>query len=127
MAAHSASLADMSGTQEVPTEISSRTPTFVEPQDPPRDDEDVNSEFEHEAYGPGPGEKPLDSYEVTMGPDDADNPKTWKHWYRWYITALSAILVLNACVHPSRSLFTGVTLTLRRSLAHSLYPHHLGL
>ncbi|RPD64093.1 MFS general substrate transporter [Lentinus tigrinus ALCF2SS1-7] len=31
-----------------------------------------------------------------MGPNDPDNPKTWKHSYRWYITALSAILVLNA-------------------------------
>ncbi len=92
------SSANAPGTQEVSTEPSSRTPTFVESQDHLRDAEDVNSEFEHEAYGPAPGEKPEDSYEVIMGPNDPDNPKTWKHWYRWYITALSAILVLNACV-----------------------------
>ncbi len=78
-------------------DASSRTPTFVESQGHP-EEPDINSEFEHEAYGPPPGEKPVDSFEVTMAPDDPDNPKTWRSSYRWYITMLSAMLVLNAYV-----------------------------
>ncbi|TBU37202.1 MFS general substrate transporter [Dichomitus squalens] len=31
-----------------------------------------------------------------MGPNDPDNPKTWSKVYRWYVTALSALLLLNA-------------------------------
>ena len=57
---------------------------------------DVNLEFEQEAYGPL--EKPEDQFEVRMGPQDPDNPKSWSRAYRWYITALSAILLLNAYV-----------------------------
>ena len=60
--------------------------------------EDVNSEFEHEAYGPPEGEKGVDPYEVRMGPEDSDNPKSWSRAYRWYITMLSATLLLNAYV-----------------------------
>ncbi|OJT09245.1 hypothetical protein TRAPUB_14320 [Trametes pubescens] len=80
------------------TEASSRSSTIVDPEDRRREeqDEDVNSEFEHEAYGPAAGEKPVDPFEVTMGPDDPDNPKSWSRPYRWYITMLSAVLVLNA-------------------------------
>ena len=78
------------------TEVSSRTPTFVESPDAPV--EDINAEFEHEAYGPAPGEKPIDSFEVIMGLDDSDNPKAWSRPYRWWITILAAVLVLNACV-----------------------------
>lgn len=40
----------------------------------------------------------MDPFEVTMGPDDADNPKAWSRPYRWYITMLSGVLVLNAYV-----------------------------
>lgn len=76
---------------------SSRTPTAVDTSDRAEDD-DINLQFEHEAYGPAEGEKALDSYEVIMGPDDPDNPKTWSRPYRWYVTMLSAVLVLNAYV-----------------------------
>lgn len=62
------------------------------------DSEDVNSEFEREAYGPPEGEKGVDPYEVRMGSTDKDNPKTWSRMYRWYITMISAVLLLNACV-----------------------------
>ncbi|KAI0755190.1 MFS general substrate transporter [Daedaleopsis nitida] len=85
-------LASITGTQ---LETSSRTPTFVESSDP-QDEHDVNSEFEHEAYGPAPGEKAEDPFEVAMGADDPDNPKTWSPTYRWYLTMLGAVLVLNA-------------------------------
>lgn len=43
------------------------------------------------------GGKP-DPFEVRMGPNDADNPKSWSKTYRWYVTALSALLLLNAYV-----------------------------
>ncbi|KAH9926316.1 MFS general substrate transporter [Epithele typhae] len=56
-------------------ETTSRTPTFVET--PEAAAEDVNVDFEHEAYGPAPGEKPVDQFEVLMHPDDVDNPKAW--------------------------------------------------
>ena len=78
--------------------MSSRTPTFVEQPGQADDHEDINLEFEHEAFGPGPGEKPENSFEVVMGPDDSDNPKAWARSYRWFITMLSAVLVLNAYV-----------------------------
>ncbi|KAI1789345.1 MFS general substrate transporter [Ganoderma leucocontextum] len=41
------------------------------------------------------GGKP-DPFQVSMGPNDADNPKSWCKTYRWYVTALSALLLLNA-------------------------------
>ncbi|KAI8976291.1 MFS general substrate transporter [Trametes punicea] len=84
------------------TEVSSRSSTIVDAVDRPQgqreeeDEDDVNSQFEHEAYGPAAGEKPVDPYEVTMPPDHPDNPKAWSRAYRWYITMLSALLVLNA-------------------------------
>ena len=78
-------------------ESSSRTPTFVDPAER-ADNEDVVSQFQHEAYGPGPGEKPEDSFEITMNPNDPDNPKTWSRPYRWFVTMLAAVLVLNAYV-----------------------------
>ncbi|TBU30061.1 MFS general substrate transporter [Dichomitus squalens] len=77
------------------TEPSSKTPTFVESGER-TESQDVVSQFQHEAYGPGPGEKPEDNFEMTMAPDDPDNPKTWSRPYRWFITMLSAVLVLNA-------------------------------
>lgn len=79
---------------------SSRTPTVVDKDVlyPEETQDDVNIQFEHEAYGPAEGEKALDSFEVIMRPDDPDNPKTWSRPYRWYITMLSAVLVLNAYV-----------------------------
>lgn len=83
-------------------EDNSRASTIVDPEiGRPRgddEDEDVNSEFEREAYGPPEGEKGVDPYEVRMGPQDPDNPKTWPRPYRWYITMLSAVLLLNAYV-----------------------------
>ena len=78
---------------------SSRTSVTVNPQE--NEEEDVNTQFEHEAYGPAPGEKPDDPFEVTMGPQDPDNPKTWSRVYRWYITMASALLLLNAYVPSS--------------------------
>ncbi|OSD00382.1 MFS general substrate transporter [Trametes coccinea BRFM310] len=90
-------------TNEPSTEVSSRSSTIVDPVDRPQgpsntegDDDDINSEFEHEAYGPAPGEKPVDPFEVTLPLTDPENPKAWSRPFRWYITMLSALLVLNA-------------------------------
>lgn len=56
------------------------------------DDEGVD------VFRDGPeGEKP-DPFEARMGPNDSDNPKSWSKVYRWYVTALSALLLLNAYV-----------------------------
>lgn len=100
----SASSEGAPGTQQTSaTEINSRTPTFVEPDARSVDSGDVNSEFEHEAYGPGPGEKAVDSFEIIMSPDDPENPKMWKRSHRWFITVLAASLCLNAYVFLSFS------------------------
>ncbi|KZT02502.1 MFS general substrate transporter [Laetiporus sulphureus 93-53] len=61
-----------------------------------QDDDDIQSEFEREAYGPEEGEKDWDPYEVRIPVDDPENPKNWSRAYRWYLTALSGLLVLNA-------------------------------
>ncbi|CAL1695318.1 unnamed protein product [Somion occarium] len=60
------------------------------------DREDVNEEYRREAYGPEPGEKGWDEFEVRFAPDDPDDPHTWSRVKRWYLTALSGLLVLNA-------------------------------
>ena len=103
--------------------LESRTPTYVESGDHD-DDSDINSEFEHEAYGPAPGEKPVDSFEIIMSPDDPDNPKNWSKAYRWYITMLSAVLVLNAyvvCTH-----FLSISLTFLCAPEHSRHLRQQG-
>lgn len=84
---------------------SSRTSVTV---DPASEDgnlgEDINTQFEHQAYGPAPGENIEDQFEVTMGLQDPDNPKTWGRVYRWYITMAAALLLLNAYVFCSRTI-----------------------
>ncbi len=80
-------------------DASSRSSTIVDQGEPTEGDgEDVNSTFAREAYGPPDGEKPQDPFEVTIGPDDPQNPKTWSRPYRWYLTMLAAVLLLNAYV-----------------------------
>lgn len=66
--------------------------------DPEVDDDDVNSEFHREAYGPEPGEKGYDKYEVRFEADDPASPYNWSRVKRWYITLLGGVLVLNAYV-----------------------------
>ncbi|KAI0348401.1 MFS general substrate transporter [Trametopsis cervina] len=56
----------------------------------------VNAEFEEEAYGPEPGEKGWDKFEVRFEQGDPDSPFSWSRLRRWYITLLAGILVLNA-------------------------------
>lgn len=83
--------------------------------------EDVNTQFEHQAYGPGPGEQPEDSFEVIMGPQDPDNPKTWGRVYRWYVTMAAALLLMNAYVSHLRTINIHVLLTRFTGLSHP--PH----
>lgn len=58
--------------------------------------DDVNSQYEHEAYGPAPGEKDWNEFEVSIPPTDPLFPQTWSPLQRCYITAVMALLVLNA-------------------------------
>ncbi len=87
---------------QVAIEPSSQTATFIESAD--RSQEDVDAM----AQAPGEGE-PEDSFEMVMGPNDPDNPKTWSRPYRWLITMTAAILVMNAyvfvCIFLSRADF----------------------
>ncbi|KAM5544315.1 hypothetical protein V8D89_001975 [Ganoderma adspersum] len=71
------------------TAPSSRTATFIESAD--RSQEEIDAM----AQAPGEGE-PEDSFEMVMGPNDPDNPKTFSRPYRWLITMTAAILVMNA-------------------------------
>lgn len=61
--------------------------------------DDVNSEFHHEAYGPDPGDKDWDAYEVRLAPDSLEHPHNWSRARRWYLTCLSGLLVFNAYVY----------------------------
>lgn len=61
-------------------------------------DEDVQSEFRHEAYGPQPGEEGWDKFEVRFEPDELANPHNWSRAKRWYMTSVAGLLVLNAYV-----------------------------
>lgn len=74
--------------------VASRDDPF--PGDDPEDDDDANSQFHREAYGPEPGEKGWDQYEVRFAPDDPEDPHNWSRVKRWYITLLGGLLVLNA-------------------------------
>ncbi len=60
------------------------------------DPDDVNSEFRHEVYGPDPGDKGWDVYEVRFEPDSPEHPHNWSRTKRWYLTSLCGLLVLNA-------------------------------
>lgn len=66
------------------------------------DSDSVNARFHKEAYGPDPGEKGWDPYEVRFAPDDPDDPHNWSRAKRWYITLLGGLLVLNAYVSLSQ-------------------------
>lgn len=70
--------------------------TVASVQNNSEDDDDVNSEFHREAFGPEPGEKGYDEWEVRLAPDDPASPYNWSRLKRWYITLLGGILVLNA-------------------------------
>ena len=90
--------------KSAPDMSSSQTSVTIDPTSEDANvGEDVNTQFEHQAYGPGPGEKPEDSFEVIMGPQDPDNPKTWGRVYRWYITMAAALLLMNAYVSYLRT------------------------
>ncbi|KAH9942618.1 MFS general substrate transporter [Amylocystis lapponica] len=60
------------------------------------DGDDVNSQFEREAYGPAPSEKDWDEFEVVISKDDPAHPQTWSRVKRWYLTGMGGLLVLNA-------------------------------
>ncbi|OBZ73285.1 hypothetical protein A0H81_07031 [Grifola frondosa] len=81
------------------------------------EDDDVNSQFEREAYGPEVGEKDWDEFEITMGPDDPQNPHNWSRLYRWYITLVAGFLVLNATFSSSAP--SGVVPQLMRHFSFS--------
>jgi hypothetical protein len=86
-----------------PTAISvpsSQTSSTVASNHGQSDDDDVNSQFEREAYGIAPGEKGYDEFEVRFAPDEPASPFNWSRVKRWYITILAGILVLNAYVKP---------------------------
>ena len=81
----------------------SQTSSTVASRDDPfpgddEDDDDANSQFHREAYGPEPGEKGWDQYEVRFAPNDPEDPHNWSRVQRWYITLLGGLLVLNAYV-----------------------------
>ncbi|KAI0094961.1 MFS general substrate transporter [Irpex rosettiformis] len=80
-------------TQQTPSRAS--TPTVASREDE-NDADSVNAEFERETFGPEPGEKGWDKYEVRITPDDPDSPFRMSRVRRWYITMLGGILVLNA-------------------------------
>ena len=61
-----------------------------------QDNEDINTEFEREAYGPPPGEKLVNQFEVQFEPGSIEDPHNWSRVLRWYLTAFTGILVLNA-------------------------------
>ena len=77
---------------------SSHTSATIDPTFASRPDVqvDINAHIEREGYESAPGEEPQNSYEVSIPPDDPENPKSWSRMYRWYITALSAMLLFNA-------------------------------
>ncbi|KZT04040.1 MFS general substrate transporter [Laetiporus sulphureus 93-53] len=75
----------------------SHSPTIVDDlEEEALAEDEVQSEFHLEAYGPHPGEKGWDSFEVTIPLDDPENPKSWSRPYRWYLTMLGSVLVFNA-------------------------------
>lgn len=61
-------------------------------------EEDPQTEFRREAYGPQPGEEGWDKFEVRWDPDDPDDPHNWSRAKRWYLTGAAGLLVLNAYV-----------------------------
>lgn len=58
----------------------------------------MEREFEREAFGPQPGDKAWDPYEIHIAPDDPDHPFSWSRLYRWYLTMLAGVVLLNAYV-----------------------------
>ena len=102
-------------TQITPSRAS--TPTVATHVEDDIDDEgsSVNAEFEREAYGPEPGDKGWDKYEVRIPPDDPDSPFRMSRVKRWYITMLGGVLVLNAYVYLVFSTRRWLTLGLGRS------------
>lgn len=78
----------------------SETSTIASVEQVHRDDDSVISQFERETYGPEPGEKGWDKYEVSFAADDPERPQNWSRAQRWYITLFSGLLVLNAYVVP---------------------------
>ena len=75
----------------------SRSYTAVDPADRlHHQKEDVNSIAEREDYGIG--EEQDDPFEVRMGPEDPEHPKSWSRPYRWYITVVAAFLFFNVYV-----------------------------
>lgn len=81
--------------------------TIVEPADDRHIGTDEAADEEGDEFHDITEGGKLDPFEVTMGPNDADNPKSWSKTYRWYVTGLSALLLLNAYVPDriSRSLY----------------------
>ncbi|KAI0788630.1 MFS general substrate transporter [Abortiporus biennis] len=83
-----------------------------------QDREDLNSEAEREEYGPAPGEKGWDSFEVRFDPDSPENPQNWSKAQRWYLTALAGMLLLNATF--SSSIPSGIVPHLMEQFGFSL-------
>ncbi|KZT01280.1 MFS general substrate transporter [Laetiporus sulphureus 93-53] len=85
-----------SSSSEPVADSHSPTITANSDEEEPLAESEVQSEFVREAYGPHPGEKGWDFYEVTIPEGDPEHPRSWSRPYRWYLTMLGAFLVLNA-------------------------------
>ena len=86
-----ATLVSVEKASQAATAPSSRTATFIDSADRSEEDVDILSQ--------PPSEGPVeDSFEMVMGPNDADNPKTWSQPYRWVVTMTAARLIMNAYV-----------------------------
>ncbi|PIL25367.1 MFS general substrate transporter [Ganoderma sinense ZZ0214-1] len=85
-----AALASVEKSHQAVITLSSRTATLTEFVDRSQEEE-----IDVMAQAPGEG-VPEDSFEMVMGPDDPDNPKTFSRPYRWLITMTAAALVMNA-------------------------------
>ncbi|KAF9806308.1 hypothetical protein IEO21_08731 [Rhodonia placenta] len=72
------------------------SPATDEPEQNQEDSDNVEREFEREAFGPQPGDKAWDPYEIHIAPDDPDHPFSWSRLYRWYLTMLAGVVLLNA-------------------------------
>ncbi|KAF7799242.1 hypothetical protein EIP86_010474 [Pleurotus ostreatoroseus] len=83
----------------------SQASTVAPPEDNAQEEDgerqSVVSEYQREAYGPEPGEKGWDEFEVSFDSSDPDDPHNWPRLKRWYITMLGGMLVLNATFSSS--------------------------
>ncbi|KAF7792538.1 hypothetical protein EIP86_003579 [Pleurotus ostreatoroseus] len=71
-------------------------PTSPNEADLENSEDPVVEGYRKEAYGPSPGEKGWDEFEVRFTEGDSDDPHNWSRTRRWYITMVGALLVLNS-------------------------------